>query len=113
MFRFGNEAERFELEFLHVKRTPGSVVDGVPFQTWSWAEEAKTLAENPEHERQEQTATCLNWTHFIVRDALHSCRTLSDLSDGMLHDSRPAWYLFQLVTGKATKQREGWKKWEE
>jgi len=34
----------------------GSVVDGVPFETWSWAEEAKTLAENPEHERQERTA---------------------------------------------------------
>ena len=35
----------------------GSVVDGVPFETWSWAEEAKTLAENPDHQRQEQVAT--------------------------------------------------------
>lgn len=34
----------------------GSVVDGVPFETWSWAEEAKTLAENPDHQRQEQVA---------------------------------------------------------
>ena len=61
MLRFGIEACRAVwTEISHVKQTPGSVVDGVPFETWSWAEEAKTLAENPEHERQERTVTCLD-----------------------------------------------------
>ena len=48
----------------------------------------------------------------IAAELFQILRTF-DLSDDMLHDSRAAWYLFQLVTGKATKQREGWKKWEE